>query len=427
MEVVEEDSELSSLPSPEEARQHLDKETLTEAGIDESYAERPDKLIHDDDKGIERKIEQLPQRINRLTEDVELLYEAGYLNIEHWESYWAELLDFQKPDEDEFVPSSDMYNSSAPQEEFGRELGKMALRLMTLSPKGVDHEDFAVGILRGFVSGFTYEMPLHLATGLNAELLDKLDKHVEQMEKVTEEGLGSVSLTLMKAISDEAMSHIEQHLQAEGYETSEDFVIDVQKAMRDEYYNGKYLSLGIAEEADSKGEFIIENHITRERVVEVIEKEDLHVKYRLREKVSSDLDELLSSSTREVTALDVIACVPEGGGEVGEVARRVSELTGLEKSRTVPAVAKIGRFLACVEDRQLGRWKGTEILSIKQEGELKNWSLEPTKYGEVIKANVDTSTVKSAKETHAKIANPWHLFISIPDNLREYVKEEVDL
>jgi len=144
----------------------------------------------------------------------------------------------------------------------------------------------------------------------------------------------------------------------------------------------------------------------------------------------TDLDELLSISQRGITANEVLISVPKEGGKVGDIAQDVSDHTRKEESQTIPVVAKMGRYMSCEEDPQLGQWGGKKILSLDREGDrMTDWVVEPTEYGKLLKSNMRLKTVKSAKQREEGMFDSRYLFaaLDVPDEILENAEEKFDL
>jgi hypothetical protein len=420
---VEEDRGQLIKPSPEEARQYLDKNDFTQVGIDDGYAKRPDKL----DEKVNEKVTELPERIHSLAEDVELLNEAGYLNLERWGPHWINLLDTLEIEGESLEMSENMYSGNSPQEAFGQRLGEMVYLLM-LYPKGVGKDNFSLGIIRGFISGFTGRMPADRSMEFLTQVSELLEEDIENQK----EWYRSLSKGLPDWFSDveeDINSCIEEYLREEGYEISESLIHSVRVAIQDEYEEGERLSFAVGRDGTpSEGEWDVEEVVTKKRVTEVIQKRDLYRKDQLSGVLSDDLDRFFSVEHGGICAHDVIVNTSEGS-TVKEVAERVSEQTDEQVSSTLPIVAKLARYLSLEEDRHLGQRKERKVVTLQDSGDMNDWVIDLTSYGRLVKENVSPETVQSIKSRERDdIAKPWDIVpLEVPSSLLDEAIDQVGL
>ncbi|WP_136690076.1 hypothetical protein [Halorhabdus amylolytica] len=135
------------------------------------------------EKRVQKKIDALPQRVDHLLSDIQLLAHNSYLDDDHWGESWIDFIGFDdtgyRPKADRRVPSthndkeviaedpdhSDILEacrvspqpgrarpSSAP-EQLAFQFG-VALRRLMLFPEGIDEEQMAKEIAWGLTDGF---------------------------------------------------------------------------------------------------------------------------------------------------------------------------------------------------------------------------------------------------------------------------------
>lgn len=170
---------------------------------------------------IQSKIEKLDERLNRLLSDVDILRENGYLNAEHWDETWTDLIGFG---DNEFAPKlslrpideendspthadivdavqlSPQYSSARPRSaagELGRDLGRFAYQLM-LVPESVEAKAMMKNIAYGFLEGCYFDnRPAgdpnersdyreQVMGELLESLEERLEKELEQDERLEE-------------------------------------------------------------------------------------------------------------------------------------------------------------------------------------------------------------------------------------------------
>jgi len=405
---------------PETARQFLDKEKLREAGIDKKYVKNPAKFDYSNDvsgnKSIEEKVGELPECIEKLIRYVELLHEAGYLDVETWGPHWSKLLNSEEWDDEEFELSDRMYTSETPQEELGREFG-ITIRRLALLPKMADDEEFMVGLLSGVIEAFTSEMGSGRAIGLVEELHQRLEDDI-RLTRISDRLIEMTDYDFLGDIEDEIDACIEENLSQMGIDPSDELVKSVKLAIQDEYENGKGLAVMIAGDGSpTAGDWDVEKYVTQERVRRVVEGRDLHEKIQLKQKLRADLNELFSISCREVVAPEVIINTPEEGGSVRDVAEEISESADDKVAGVLPAVVNLSRYLDGEKDSNLGERDGIKVLSLREEGDMSDWELELTPYGEIIKENIDTEIIDRNRGGFVELWNVHLSFIEVPDEL----------
>lgn len=413
---------------PEMARRFLDEEDLREAGIDEKYIKRPDKFDYSDDesnnKSIDEKVEEIPERVEKLIRDVELLYAAGYLDVD-WDECWSEFLPDQETDEDTPLPLSTQYGFEEPHKELGNRLGGMVTSLALRSQTKLNTEFY-----REIAEGFIYAISYGMGGGERVEFYSDLAEKMEESEEHASRFLEPPSERIPEwrsELKEEIQSCVEARLRQEGYETPDEFVRTVRTTLTGEYNREGYLGIwdAIADDENpaKKEEWNVEEHITRDIVRGTVKENDLYISYLIKNQIQEDLGELVSISQGGITAGEILVTVPQEGEKVGEVAQDVSNHTGKQKSKTTPAVAKLSRFMSCEKDRQLGVWEGNKILSLDQEGEnMTDWVVEPTEYGRLLKSNVTLRRVKSAKNRESIFTR--YRVIDVPDEILEDAEEK---
>ena len=114
---------------------------------------------HELEQLVEEKVSKLPERFQQLSDDIEILKQEGYLDVDPWAEEWLELLGVDAPMadrslEDEFTYSSseEDYRLTTPPADFGHDVGVMVGRLM-LYPQAVGQEDVLLDLAWGFLRG----------------------------------------------------------------------------------------------------------------------------------------------------------------------------------------------------------------------------------------------------------------------------------
>ena len=210
---------------PESARRNIDEEELREAGIDEKYVKRPDRFHYSDDesnnKSIEEKVEEIPNRVESLIRDTELLYAAGYLDTEHWHADLNEVLPDQEIEEEANPPLNAQYGFEKPHKELGNRLGGLVTSLSSQSQANWDTVQFYKEVVEGFIYAIGYSMGCSRRIELYSELAEKMEESNEwasdflEMPNVPE---------WRSELKEEILSCVKMRLQQEGYETPEEFV-----------------------------------------------------------------------------------------------------------------------------------------------------------------------------------------------------------
>jgi hypothetical protein len=171
----------------------------------------------------------------------------------------------------------------------------------------------------------------------------------------------------------------------------------------------------------------IDSHITEERVTTVVEENDMRIKNRIK----NDLNQISSVSLREIRGQEVLSNIPPEGEEIGNVAETVSKNTQRERSQVLPAVVKIARFFAGEEDSELDVWDGRKLLELEDSGDLHEWFVEPTGYGKIIQANIDSSAGDEIyvfdQPTFTVSGCGFTRPVEIPDSVLEEVRDEFGL
>lgn len=107
---------------------------------------------------VQEKINLLPARIRSLFDDIELLSEEGYLDVNGWAHGWLDLLNIQQPMHQDklkrsFTRFSDEegYQVATAPDEFGYSLGIMLDELESLSSETADElPEKDTGVVTGF-------------------------------------------------------------------------------------------------------------------------------------------------------------------------------------------------------------------------------------------------------------------------------------
>jgi len=446
------------------------EEELRRHGIDGKYPEQPRDLRYEIDgkSGGSGKADEVPERLESLIEDIELLQEAGI-----WKEYWDELLDVD-PDEDvDFRLGRDMLECESPQEEFGSKLGKMVGGLFTLFPDTdqVDPHLFRYGLIRGFISGFYqstvfdideipvdsdfYKTPATLEEDMKTT--KKIHRERQTLDKDLPFRTGRIRLWYLH-LEESVDNYIKTILRSnwtevkltEGsitevdrghpdYDALNRLAKYVRKALEEKHYHGCSLStvaamenpscVGGGDESTRKSllRYIKAEYATPDKIISIVDEKDLEVVSVVDEYVRDDLDRLFNPD--ETPTPEVVPKVPMEGATVKEI----SEKSGLEEL----VVARTVRYLA--GDSVGGKkWGSYDIVSISRKGgefEWGKWEVSLTPYGRLISRQLDAETMDRIEEIREKenefdreYARPWEipptLFMDIPaDLLYEVVKQ----
>jgi hypothetical protein len=327
---------------------------------------------------IEEKIELISDRFEHLSNDVELLREEGYLDVESWASGWLELMDVELPEaaaddglRDAFTRKSsekEWYTHATPPGEFGYEVGDMLYHLMLL-PRGVNREDVYLDLAWGVVQGIYWFTDEHTYEGIKrleerSQRKLKADDRLSQFADFAEQ---------MGDLGDEIDDRIEEILKSEGIEPTPGLVREIHNEAENEREELPFMVWGSGEEA------IVEAY-TPELVNEVIEEKRILEKRQMREIVEDDaelLDEKAGSPSARAVLLDLLESENEVDSS-GEVASRLNE----NKDWT-SRVTTVARDLAGVKNGNAG-WKHRDIWDDRPvvEGDRDGW--KTTAYGEVV-------------------------------------------
>lgn len=171
------------------------------------------------EKRVQKKIDDLGQRVNHLLSDIQLLAYNGYLEDEHWGDIWRDFIGFgdtdflprtdrrvppkfedsdEEPDHSDLIdactvsPTPGRARPTSSPEQVAIQVGAMLQRLM-LYPEGVDERQMAMEIAWGLAEGFLrHDMPAFSVMGdgrrdLKEEFIEyqqkRLDREAELDEK----------------------------------------------------------------------------------------------------------------------------------------------------------------------------------------------------------------------------------------------------
>ncbi|MHC3439549.1 hypothetical protein ACYJ1Y_16025 [Natrialbaceae archaeon A-gly3] len=141
---------------------------------------------------VQKKIDQLGERFERLFSDVELLYKNGYLEEEYYVDAWAELLGFDEDDEwGEILEACQLHAdvedarpTSAPQE-VARQFGQLLFRLMLTPDEISDPESVMKELAWGFLQGLYLDSADGILLGdARREAIEGTIEHLEERLEV---------------------------------------------------------------------------------------------------------------------------------------------------------------------------------------------------------------------------------------------------
>lgn len=350
-----------------------------------SYQNRPDKLY----SRVEEKVQQLPDRLALLFEDVSLLdkppyseqeptfdvadgEEWGYFTPEQWHgAWWALMVEMGAfPEED----LSDAFgyrsiHSHNPAGEFGRQLGQLWASLM-LYPQDIPPERLWIDAIQGFIDGLYLDNPD----------LGGRDRPQERREFVE---------TLVDEIDTRAMEKIDSEAEEEedwfddwkaGNQSIQQTQEKVDEILEDEgidpVYIGNYVHFEFTDRLREHSPTGLEEEITAPAVRELIEEEQLRAKSAILAKLYDDATDIRKRSGKgpEPTAILKTIYRDEGASSL-EIAKK---RTRREHQSGVTETAADLAGQKNPDDRQPRVWDEFPIL----EGDPDEWTL--TTYGRLL-------------------------------------------
>lgn len=407
------------------------RDELAKREVGDSYVNRPDKL----EKGVTKKVEALPYRIESLLEDVDLLFGAGYLTEQKREELdisdegWHEALDFHPFEVDRFVsdePSFSPDDGTVPAR-LGRDLSRLAAQTLYY-PGEIPKKDIEVELAIGFVSGIADRHALKDAAPILVEFSEVIEEEASSYQDTNElfasgsflEGKGwDVLVELNTAINE----HLETTLDEHGIEPSNRIVRSFDAELSGRRVKQQILG-DIPDNALASDlhdiEWNLDEYYPEREILATVEDRRLVERDRLENLLQDDLERFEELEKNGVAAMEILPHIPPAGAHVGDIADSVSEeYPQISKARAIPAVAAILEYLSGVGNRSLGRRDGPPVVDVSTENcdHFGQWGIEFTDYGRV----VHEATKKSSTVVHL---HPLHF---VADEYVEAAFDELEL
>ena len=264
---------------------------------------RPSNLETD----IEDKVDELPERLETLFLDIELLYEEGYLNPDTWGAPWMRWhfgeQSTRRELADAYPSSPEDFTESLPTN-LGQRLGQLARRLVLLpDPDNQEEQDVMQDLIWGFISGVCFD---HRRAG---------DVSGEFRKAHTDEILEGIRKRAATAAADDDARHkrmaeqtlktqiqregtrqrIETLLEAHGVEPG-DWVVD---KIREHIWD-RYSDTDLISGASYSDDWSPTDHITEELVADIVETDRLVEKQQIRTYLAEDAERIDGRSWRGV-------------------------------------------------------------------------------------------------------------------------------
>ncbi|WP_254542788.1 hypothetical protein [Halomarina pelagica] len=388
-----------------------EREFIETGEVPEASSYKPSML----EKRVQEKIDLLPHRIETLREDVELLDQAGYLDVETWTEGWLELLELDEQDSDrdflsafEFSYTENGVHGSNPAK-VGYQLGRMTKRLLALQPHRIDQRDTHADVIWGFVVGLALEyttLDEHEST--KADILARLQKRADEdtarRQELDEALQAGVSPPLSITRPTEKTREI---LQNAGVESSDQLVREINRAIAKEHGMDEAWELGLS------AEHTVEELLTPQTVLRALRENKLLERRELGSILKADAERLADKGGTP-SALDVFKEVRDNEGSSS---REIAE--GLNQYHDWTSnVTRVAEDLAATADetdriREFEIWKDRPLLhGDKYEG----WKL--TAYGRALGCYL-----KSHNTTVGEITPLWQ----IPEDVIEVAIDELEL
>jgi hypothetical protein len=407
----------------QQTRQNITKQDLKDSGVD-NYTQRPDKIVG----SIEEKADKLPDRIEALIEDIQLLNETGFLNSEERDLDWDDLVqsltgEHPSRTDDDIPwqrPASPPRYAEGP---LSKLIGEILLYL--LAPACGDNEELATNMEYGFIHGVSeaafkdIEQRVEQWEAIRHILDREIEESHRQIERfeMQQEGfdpayfsrLPSLINSRIRNLSGKEVSNVTQ---GELNEISSAFVHEVWEALSEEYYDGYPLDKALLKELNKEG--IVEEwelHEQREDTIQSINREftqikceinqrlsrkkiqtvlnenpDILEREKLRQLVDKDISELAQLSSNGISPLDIIRSISDES-TTRKTAKDLAESSEKSVDETLPATAKICRYLSGNNGETWGKRDYPKIISINNRKErFDRWEFELTDYGLLIQS-----------------------------------------
>lgn len=332
------------------------------------------------EESIERKVAYLPDRLEALVGDIELLDETGWLSGDQWEERVTRVLDpyernlYEKTGGDG-VP----YEFDLSPEWFGERLGRMVDQLMDYqedSPIVRIQTELVWGFIKGVCLGETKFLDGGGSTEREVVMdfvIDNVNGQYEQRKK--DKKAGAESLKSSAAESKKAHEKIRAVLEEEGIEPPTWLVLRIENSIR---HFGR---------TDPDTEASFAGKFTSETIRAAYKEDRLPEKRRIIEKFEDDWEQLRSIEWEGLTAADVIEYIPVDGS----ISTRV--LSKRVDVGTLSGVVKLGEYLAGKDDVKEETIE-RPIVTLQRGGKnYGEWELEFTPYGRGFRSYLELSDV----------------------------------
>jgi len=384
-----EGNELVLKESPDYVSNRISKELREEEDMDESH------LDNNNDLKIEEKVRGLPDRIERLFEDVRLLNEAGHLKQRAW---WRVTRNAGEEEFDSMVPPP------AKEREFGRTVGEFC---RNLSFSGTLREK---ELIRGFVEGF-------LGKDDVSKTLDELS--TEAWRRELEDASWSRS-----EVADAISSLFEYEVRDNFSQAPEYVAHELKKSLKeddlDEELTDELLSYVRSEDEDTDWS------VSGERIHEYIKRRNVDARLRARKAVNEDIR--VMSSRNNVLPIRILLAIPEdddGRTTLSQISERVKEMT--EEDLRLSTVARICLYME--NSRSYPETDDTRenpaILTVSDEEDMPDWEVSLTPYGRLLRENIDQSVFEMTEEHNRVEAEDYLLVFDPFEDVQDTVVQEV--
>lgn len=345
-----------------------------------SYQDRPDKLH----SRVEDKVNRLPDRIELLLEDISMLSEPpfserealfdvsdgdeyGYFTAEQWGDAWLDLMGIYPQEDltDVFSDRSSSYHN--PAGEFGQKLGRLWASLM-LYPENISPQQLWIDAVKGFVDGLYLNNP-HLGERARPQ----------QRRKFIETLVDEVETWAMEEIDTKAKSEQEWFDEWKDRDkidrkTRKRITKILENEGIDPVYVRNYIYFELTDHLRQRpSKSSIEDEITPDIVVKLVEEEQLRAKAAIMAKLSDDAEAIREKSGKGPDPDAILETIYRGEGYSSlEIAKQCT------KREHQPGVTETATDMAGQKDPddRPGRvWNEIPIL----EGDPEGWSL--TTYG----------------------------------------------
>ncbi|AGN01155.1 hypothetical protein L593_06030 [Salinarchaeum sp. Harcht-Bsk1] len=354
---------------------------------------------------VDRKVQPLPERIDSLLSDVELLSRAGFFSQDvreeagHEVRRYSKIYGVEDLDEIPFIRErSRLSGEETVPERFGQRLGHFATAfplVPAVEPFGTgDSDAVKLDLVVGFINAvFGVNVSRSSAISDLQNLSDLIDAEMEAQERFDEmiaDGFVPESISERHEAIEE---HLEQVLENNGIDPVDPVVRDVISALggSSELY-GK-----VAESSGSSApeEWDPSDAVSEQEILEIVEANRLVEKQHLREQLKCDLDELPGTTFSDLPATEVIIHADADVKTVEELAESVTEgYPGVNRrAEVLPAVGVHGKYLSGEHHSTLGTRDRPAVFQLDSSpADVRDWTLQLTQYGSALNHLLPRST-----------------------------------